>query len=382
MFLSSAGSRPNQARPPSGAAEKPCAADYEGGLLYLILATALCFLMYPYFDLANLIMVYLLAVLVTAVQCGRGPAILNSLLSVLAFDFCFVPPRWTFTVEDAKYIVTFVVMFLVAVVISHLAALIRRQAEAARLQERQTAAMYALSRQLASTRGVETILQVAVEQISRNLRMPGGGTAAGRQGKLSPAAGDLSAVFQKDIVKELDVARSGLRGRAGGGLGDPKPTGLPHSLCPPAGAATTTMGFWPCAPRIRKPKIGCCPSNCACACWSLWPNKSPWPWKWSAWSRARPGRSSWAQAECLSPVADDSPGMKIPPAPFLHRRVSKFPFDIGGFRGTLARGTPLRPLWLPSATCDPEEPQSMPACSRQPFAVRLGGAREGVPLSQ
>ena len=74
--------------------------DYEGGLLYLVLATALCFLMFPYFDLANLIMVYLLAVLVTALQCGRGPAILNSLLSVLTFDFCFVPPRWSFTVED------------------------------------------------------------------------------------------------------------------------------------------------------------------------------------------------------------------------------------------------------------------------------------------
>jgi two-component system sensor histidine kinase KdpD len=70
---------------------------YELGLGYFILATVLAFLMYPYFDLPNLIMVYLLAVMVTAVQCGRGPAILNSLLGVLAFDFCFVPPRWSFT---------------------------------------------------------------------------------------------------------------------------------------------------------------------------------------------------------------------------------------------------------------------------------------------
>ena len=93
--------------------------DYVG-LLYFILATAICFLMYPYFHLSNLIMVYLLGVMITAMECGRGPAILNSLLSVLAFDFCFVPPRWSFTVEEAQYIVTFAVMFLVAVVISHL----------------------------------------------------------------------------------------------------------------------------------------------------------------------------------------------------------------------------------------------------------------------
>ena len=65
---------------------------YELALIYLILATGLAFLMYPYFDLPNLIMVYLLGVMATAIHCGRGPAILNSVLSVLAFDFCFVPP--------------------------------------------------------------------------------------------------------------------------------------------------------------------------------------------------------------------------------------------------------------------------------------------------
>ena len=57
--------------------------DYGTGVLYLILATAICFLMYPYFHLSNLIMVYLLGVMLTATGCGRGPAILMSLLSVL-----------------------------------------------------------------------------------------------------------------------------------------------------------------------------------------------------------------------------------------------------------------------------------------------------------
>ncbi len=181
---------------------------YEMGLLYFILATALCFLMYPFFDLPNLIMVYLLAVMVTAVHCGRGPALLNSLLSVLAFDFCFVPPRWTFTVDEAKYIVTFVVMFIIAVVISHLASLIRRQAEAARMQERQTAAMLALSRQLAATRGVGNILQAAVHQISQIFECRVVALLPDDQGKLKAAAGELSAVFHQDILKEMGVARS------------------------------------------------------------------------------------------------------------------------------------------------------------------------------
>ncbi len=181
--------------------------DYEGGFLYFILATALSFLMYPYFDLSNLIMVYLVAVMATAMHCGRGPAILNSLLSVLAFDFCFVPPRWTLAVEDAKYIVTFGVMFLVAVVISHLTAIIRQQAEAARLQERQTAAMHALSRQLASTRGVEKILQVAVRHIAEIFACRVVALLPDEKGKLHPSTGNLSAVFHQDLIKELGVAQ-------------------------------------------------------------------------------------------------------------------------------------------------------------------------------
>jgi len=211
---------------------------HEEGLLYLILATAICFLMYPYFDLPNLIMVFLLEVMVTAVQCGRGPAILNSLLSVLIFDFCFVPPRWSFTVEEAKYLVTFVVMFLVAGVIGHLAALIKRQAEAARLHERQTAAMYALSRQLAGTRGAVEILQVAVEQISQIFECQAVALLPDDKGRLHPAVGVLSAVFQKDMVKELGLAQWAYEAGRMAGWGTPNHPDSPILYVPlPATAA-------------------------------------------------------------------------------------------------------------------------------------------------
>jgi len=181
--------------------------DYEIGVFYFLLATGLSFLMFPYFELSNLIMVYLVGVMVTAIHCGRGPAILNSLLSVLAFDFFFVPPRFTFEVAETHYILTFGVMFLVALVISHLAALIRRQAEAARLQERQTAAMHALSRQLASTRGVEKILSVAVQHLSEIFECEAVALLPDEKGHLHAAAGELAAVLRRDIRKELGVAQ-------------------------------------------------------------------------------------------------------------------------------------------------------------------------------
>ncbi|MFA4903323.1 MAG: ATP-binding protein [Desulfobaccales bacterium] len=181
--------------------------EYEMGLLYFVIATALSFLMFPYFELPNLIMVYLLGVMVTAIYCGRGPAILVSLLSVLAFDFCFVPPRFTFAVEANHYILTFGVMFLVALVISHLTTLIRRQAEAARSQERQTAAAYDLSRQLAGARDVEQILQVAVENIAKILGCQVVALLPDEKGRVHVAAGDLASVFHKDIIKEMNVAQ-------------------------------------------------------------------------------------------------------------------------------------------------------------------------------
>jgi two-component system sensor histidine kinase KdpD len=221
---------------------------YEMALIYLILATGLAFLMYPYFDLPNLIMVYLLGVMATAIHCGRGPAILNSLLSVLAFDFCFVPPRWSFTVEEAKYLVTFTVMFLTAVVISHLATLIKRQAEAARLQERQTAARHALSGELAGTRGVENVLQVSVKHFSEIFQCQVVALLPDENDKLHVATGDLASVFHKDIIKELSVAQGAYQTGQMAGWGTQSMPDSPILYVPLPGA-NATLGVLALRPR-------------------------------------------------------------------------------------------------------------------------------------
>jgi two-component system sensor histidine kinase KdpD len=181
--------------------------DYGTGLLFLVLATGLCFLMHSHFDLSNLIMVYLLAVMVTAIEGGRGPAIVVSLLSVLAFDFFFVPPRYSFNVDDAQYVVTFIVMFAVALAISHLTALMRRQTHAARLQEKQAAAMHGLSRQLTGSRSVDNILKIAVEYISEIFDSNVVVLMPDKDGRLKTAGGDSSLVFEKDVARQLEILR-------------------------------------------------------------------------------------------------------------------------------------------------------------------------------
>ena len=222
--------------------------DYGAAVMYLVLATLACFAMYPYFHLSNLIMIYLLGVMLTATGCGRGPAILSSLLSVLAFDFFFVPPRFSFNVEEAQYIITFVVMCLVGLVISHLAAGMRQQATLARLQEQQAAAMHGLSRQLASTRGVESILQVAVRHISEIFDGEVVAMLPDEKRKLHVAAGDVSAVIQQDVVNQMNVARSAYEnGRmAGWGTGSSPATEV---LYVPLRTADTTAGVLALRPR-------------------------------------------------------------------------------------------------------------------------------------
>jgi two-component system, OmpR family, sensor histidine kinase KdpD len=114
---------------------------------------------------ANVIMVYLLGVLGVALAGGRGPSALAAVLSVLTFNFFFVEPRITFAVTDARYLITFSVMLAVGLVVSNLTVRFRQQAAAARQRERRTAALYALSREFASTRGLENLLAIAVRHI-------------------------------------------------------------------------------------------------------------------------------------------------------------------------------------------------------------------------
>ncbi len=99
------------------------------------LCTAAGFVLQPLVSLGDLVMVYLVGTLVVALRGWRGPALFSSLLGVLCFNFFFVPPRFTLHVEHTQFVVTFAVMFAVALIISHLAVRVRTQAEAAKRAE-------------------------------------------------------------------------------------------------------------------------------------------------------------------------------------------------------------------------------------------------------
>ncbi len=141
------------------------ASVYAYALAGVLIATVVAWLMSPYFAAANLIMVYLIAVIVVAIRWGRGPSVLASFLSVAAFDFFFAPPYFSFAVSDIQYLLTFGVMLAVALVISNLAVRLQRQAELARYRERRTGVLYAMSRDLATHRGTGMLAQLAAKHL-------------------------------------------------------------------------------------------------------------------------------------------------------------------------------------------------------------------------
>jgi len=140
--------------------------SYTWALATVCLCTMAGNLLFKHIDLSNIIMVYLLGVVAISARFGRGPAIFSSIASVAAFDFFFVPPFYTFVVSDAQYLITFAVMLFVGIIISSLTVQIQNYARSALLRERRTAALYAMSRQLASARGTRKLLDIAATHVA------------------------------------------------------------------------------------------------------------------------------------------------------------------------------------------------------------------------
>lgn len=144
--------------------------DYLTSLALVAAATLFSALVRPFISPTNLVMVYLLAVVLAAVRFGLKPAILTATLGVLAFDFFFIAPQWSFTVADTEYLFTFLGLFTVGVVISTLVAQAKTRAEALRERELQTESLYYLSRDLAVAIDTPTILEVVRKNLTESLQ--------------------------------------------------------------------------------------------------------------------------------------------------------------------------------------------------------------------
>ena len=146
--------------------------NWRGYLISLglvILATLIGVLLQPLIHPANLIMIYLLCVVISAVYFGFGPSIVVCILGVLAFDFFIIPPVLSFAVQDVQYLFTFIVLLLVGIVVSYLTSRIRKQGESARQRQIAISTLYALSREMTAALNVEDTVNSVISYLKRTL---------------------------------------------------------------------------------------------------------------------------------------------------------------------------------------------------------------------
>jgi two-component system sensor histidine kinase KdpD len=114
---------------------------------------------------ANIVMIFLAGVAFVAARMGRWPSIAAAIGSVLVFDFFFVEPRLTFAVSDTEYLITFAVMLGIGLLISELTSRLQAQLRASQQQERRTAQLFRMTRQLSELAGSDFLVRTAGRQL-------------------------------------------------------------------------------------------------------------------------------------------------------------------------------------------------------------------------
>lgn len=182
----------------------------------------------------NTVLIFLAGIVLVAWRHGRGPSVLASVLSVLAFNFLFVEPLFSFSVADGQYLLTFAVLMATGLLVGHLMASVRLQARVAGHRERRTALLYGMSRELASTRGIEAIARVAVRHIGEVFESQVVVLLPDEHGRLRLPAGDAEPASLREA--DLSVAQWAQDHGKSAGLGTDTLPGAAARYVPLVGA--------------------------------------------------------------------------------------------------------------------------------------------------
>ena len=183
----------------------------------LSLCTIINKLLFPYLHLVNLIMIYLLAVTWIAFRFGRRMSIIASFVSVLLFDFFFVPPYLTFAIGNFQYLITFFVMLIVGLSVAQLTGQLKRQTVIMRLRETRNQSLYALSRDLAKSSYSDELFRIALRHIQNFLKWPAIILVVGADSKLVARFGETEEL--KLTSDELAVAQWAFEHKKAAGRG-------------------------------------------------------------------------------------------------------------------------------------------------------------------
>ena len=142
---------------------------YLASMAMVAIAVGVSYLIDRLVAVQNLSLVFLTAVLFSALRYGLWPSIMASLLSVAAYNFFFLPPLYTFTIAEPSNVVALIFFLIAALVVSNLTAQKQRQTQNMAARAKTTAELYAFSRKIAATGSLENLMWLITYQIAAML---------------------------------------------------------------------------------------------------------------------------------------------------------------------------------------------------------------------
>ena len=140
--------------------------DYALALVATVLATALAWAVSSVLPLPNISLVFLAAVLLVAVRSSLGPALACAALSFLTYDFLFIPPNFSFSIQREEDVLTLLFFLLMAALTGNLAARQRRQLQALRDTQEETTELLDLSRKLTAATDRQAVVSAAAQHLN------------------------------------------------------------------------------------------------------------------------------------------------------------------------------------------------------------------------
>jgi len=141
--------------------------EYLISSLIVIASTLGCYYLSDYVGYRVISFVLLFMVSLMAFVYGTGPILLASTLSALIWNFFFIPPHFTFHIDNTEDVLMFFMFFIIALLNGVLTSRVRRQEMRIRKREERTHALYSLTKELSDVNGVDEVKSVVLKGIDR-----------------------------------------------------------------------------------------------------------------------------------------------------------------------------------------------------------------------
>lgn len=121
------------------------------------------FLVLPFrlsIDLSNVALLYVLLVVVTATRSGRGPAVVTAIFGSVLFAYVFVPPHFSLAITETQYLLTAIIMLVVALMVGHITSKLKQHADFTERKSMQSKTLYEFSQALSGAQTSEAVLDI------------------------------------------------------------------------------------------------------------------------------------------------------------------------------------------------------------------------------